>query len=59
MYVRVTEENNSAPAVMRFRLDEDGRVSLEQLQSGFAGAIGLKFLDEASGEWERLVVFFK
>jgi hypothetical protein len=55
MKVRITEENNSL-AEISFELDDNGRMSLEYLQSCFPGATGVKFRDLASGKWKWLVV---
>ncbi len=55
MEVRITEENN-ASAEISFKLDDNGRMSLEYLQSCFPGATGIKFRHVTSGEWNWLVV---
>ena len=47
MDVRIAEENNPSK-VIRLKLDDDGRISLEYLLSGFSGSIGLKFQHPAT-----------
>lgn len=51
MEVRIAEEV-SLSKIVRFDLDDNGRLSLEHLQSCFSDAIGLKFKHVPSGDWK-------